>query len=266
MMSGRFTLEDFLVAMSQIQKMGPLDQLMKLIPGANKMKIPAANMDPKRFRHVEAIILSMTLEERRNPKILNGSRRGSDREGQRPPGIRGEPSHEAVQGNAEIHEADARYDGRHGRWWRSSRHAARCRSGDSEQAPTGGVTEPPSLYRPCGRFYCLRLPFFRVRPETGASARPSLHRQKHHRLKRCLHVFASAAWAGRRSPITGSSWPIALRRATVVSSTTLGYYKPLANPARLVIDLERVDYWISEGASPSRTHDVAHRQSPQGWR
>ena len=34
---------------------------------------------------------------------------------------------------------------------------------------------------------------------------------------------------------------------------TLGYYKPLANPARLVIDLERVDYWISEGASPSRT-------------
>ena len=72
---GRFTLEDFLVAMSQIQKMGPMDQLLKLIPGANKMKIPAASMDPKRFKHVEAIILSMTLEERRNPKILNGSRR-----------------------------------------------------------------------------------------------------------------------------------------------------------------------------------------------
>jgi signal recognition particle subunit SRP54 len=72
---GRFTLEDFLVAMRQIQKMGPLDQLMKLIPGASRMKIPAANMDPKRFKHVEAIILSMTLEERQNPKILNGSRR-----------------------------------------------------------------------------------------------------------------------------------------------------------------------------------------------
>ena len=75
MMSGRFTLEDFLVAMRQIQKMGPLDQLLKLIPGANRMKIPAANMDPKRFKHVEAIILSMTQEERQNPKILNGSRR-----------------------------------------------------------------------------------------------------------------------------------------------------------------------------------------------
>ena len=75
MMSGRFTLEDFLLAMRQIQKMGPLDQLMKLIPGANKMKIPATNMDPKRFKHVEAIILSMTPQERQNPKILNGSRR-----------------------------------------------------------------------------------------------------------------------------------------------------------------------------------------------
>jgi signal recognition particle subunit SRP54 len=72
---GRFTLEDFLVAMRQVQKMGPLDQLMKLIPGAGRMKIPAANMDPKRFKHVEAIILSMTPQERENPKILNGSRR-----------------------------------------------------------------------------------------------------------------------------------------------------------------------------------------------
>ena len=75
MMSGRFTLEDFLAAMSQIQKMGPLDQLMKLIPGAKRMKIPAANMDPKRFKHVEAMILSMTPQERQDPKILNGSRR-----------------------------------------------------------------------------------------------------------------------------------------------------------------------------------------------
>ena len=53
----------------------PLDQLMKLIPGASKMKMPAGAMDPKRFKHVEAIILSMTPEERRRPEILNGSRR-----------------------------------------------------------------------------------------------------------------------------------------------------------------------------------------------
>jgi len=72
---GRFTLDDFLTAMRQVQRMGPLEQLLKLIPGAAKLSIPAAQMDPKRMKHVEAIILSMTPAERRNPDILNASRR-----------------------------------------------------------------------------------------------------------------------------------------------------------------------------------------------
>lgn len=71
---GRFTLEDFLVAMRQVQKMGPLDQLMRMIPGAHRA-LPAGEVDPKRLRHIEAIILSMTPAERRRPEILNGSRR-----------------------------------------------------------------------------------------------------------------------------------------------------------------------------------------------
>jgi signal recognition particle subunit SRP54 len=71
---GRFTLEDFLTAMRQVQKMGPLEQLVKLIPGMKK-KLPVGEMDPKRMKHVEAIILSMTAEERRRPELLNGSRR-----------------------------------------------------------------------------------------------------------------------------------------------------------------------------------------------
>lgn len=70
----KFTLEDFLTAMRQVQKMGPLEQLAKMIPGMAK-KLPAANMDPKRMKHVEAIILSMTPQERKRPGILNGSRR-----------------------------------------------------------------------------------------------------------------------------------------------------------------------------------------------
>ena len=72
---GRFTLEDFLTAMRQVQRMGPLEQLLKLIPGASKMALPAAQTDPRRMKHVEAIILSMTPAERRDPKIINGSRR-----------------------------------------------------------------------------------------------------------------------------------------------------------------------------------------------
>jgi signal recognition particle subunit SRP54 len=71
---GRFTLEDFLSTLRQIQKMGPLEQLVKLIPGVGA-KLPTANMDPKRMKHIEAIILSMTPEERQKPEILNSSRR-----------------------------------------------------------------------------------------------------------------------------------------------------------------------------------------------
>ncbi len=71
---GRFTLEDFLVAMRQVQKMGPLDQLLKLIPGVPRALSPN-DVDPKKMKHIEAIILSMTPDERRRPEILNGSRR-----------------------------------------------------------------------------------------------------------------------------------------------------------------------------------------------
>ncbi len=71
---GTFTLEDFLTAMRQIQKMGPLEQLVKLIPGAAR-KLPMGQVDPRRMKHVEAIILSMTPREREKPGIINGSRR-----------------------------------------------------------------------------------------------------------------------------------------------------------------------------------------------
>jgi signal recognition particle subunit SRP54 len=72
---GKFDLEDFLAVMRQLQKMGPLEGLLKMIPGVNSAMLKQANMDPKRMKHVEAIILSMTPKERAKPDILNGSRR-----------------------------------------------------------------------------------------------------------------------------------------------------------------------------------------------
>ena len=72
---GKFGLDDFLTAMRQVQRMGPLEQLLKLIPGAARMKLPVAQMDPKRMKHVEAIILSMTPGERQKPQIINSSRK-----------------------------------------------------------------------------------------------------------------------------------------------------------------------------------------------
>ncbi|MGH7694510.1 MAG: signal recognition particle protein [Gemmatimonadaceae bacterium] len=68
-------LGDFLVAMKQMQRLGPLEGLLKLVPGVNAKMLRQANMDPNRLKHVEAIVLSMTPGERKNPGILNGSRR-----------------------------------------------------------------------------------------------------------------------------------------------------------------------------------------------
>ncbi|MFI5242549.1 MAG: signal recognition particle protein [Gemmatimonadales bacterium] len=68
-------LEDFLSSMRQMQKLGPLEGVLKMLPGVNAKMLKQANMDPKRMKHVEAIVLSMTVEERKNPHVLNGSRR-----------------------------------------------------------------------------------------------------------------------------------------------------------------------------------------------
>lgn len=72
---GKFDLEDFLKQLNQIKKLGPLENLIKLIPGAKKMGLNNVNIDPKQMAHVEAIILSMTVLERRNPDILKASRK-----------------------------------------------------------------------------------------------------------------------------------------------------------------------------------------------
>ncbi len=68
-------LEDFLVAMQQVQQMGPVESLLGMLPGMNAKVLKQAKADPKRMGHVQAIVQSMTPEERRKPKLLNGSRR-----------------------------------------------------------------------------------------------------------------------------------------------------------------------------------------------
>lgn len=69
-----FTLEDFLSQLQQIKKMGSLESLLSMIPGVGN-QLKNANVDESAFVRTEAIINSMTLRERRNPQILNGSRR-----------------------------------------------------------------------------------------------------------------------------------------------------------------------------------------------
>lgn len=75
MMKGNFDLEDFLIQLNQIKKLGPLENLLKLLPGAKKLGLNNVNIDPKIMKRTEAIVLSMTVEERRNPSILKASRK-----------------------------------------------------------------------------------------------------------------------------------------------------------------------------------------------
>ncbi|MEG1495470.1 MAG: signal recognition particle protein [Bacilli bacterium] len=75
MQSGKFDLEDFLSTMKQIKKLGPLESLLKMIPGASKMGLNNVKIDPKAMPHTEAIILSMTPYERRHPEIIKASRK-----------------------------------------------------------------------------------------------------------------------------------------------------------------------------------------------
>ncbi|HEY4578898.1 MAG TPA: signal recognition particle protein, partial [Savagea sp.] len=75
-MDQSFTLDDFLDQMAQVRKMGPLDEILGMIPGMNKMKgLENAKVDEGQMAQIEAIIRSMTKEERTNPDVMNASRK-----------------------------------------------------------------------------------------------------------------------------------------------------------------------------------------------
>ena len=75
MMKAEFTLEDYLAQMDQLKDMGNINSMMEMIPGMSKNKLKDLQVSDKDLAQTKAIILSMTVEERRNPKIINGSRR-----------------------------------------------------------------------------------------------------------------------------------------------------------------------------------------------
>ena len=75
MKTGKYDLEDFLVNMKQIRKLGPLENIIKMLPGARNMGLNNISINPKDMAHVEAIVLSMTPYERRHPEVLKASRK-----------------------------------------------------------------------------------------------------------------------------------------------------------------------------------------------
>jgi signal recognition particle subunit SRP54 len=75
MRKAEFTLEDFLEQLNQMKKMGPLEDILKMLPGVPKAALDQAKPDEKKLKRFEAILLSMTPHERRNPRVIDGSRR-----------------------------------------------------------------------------------------------------------------------------------------------------------------------------------------------
>ncbi|MCX7841636.1 MAG: signal recognition particle protein [Clostridia bacterium] len=75
MRTQQFTLDDFLDQMQQLKKMGPLNQVLGMLPGVNAKALQNVQVDEKKMSHIEAIIKSMTKQERLDPHIINGSRR-----------------------------------------------------------------------------------------------------------------------------------------------------------------------------------------------
>ncbi len=75
MKKGTFDLDDFLQTLKQIKKLGPLENILKMLPQARKMGLNNVSIDPKELAHIEAIISSMTLKERKNPEILKANRK-----------------------------------------------------------------------------------------------------------------------------------------------------------------------------------------------
>jgi hypothetical protein len=187
-------LDDFLVAMRQMQKLGPMENLLKLLPGVNAKAISQAKIDPKRMKHVEAIVLSMTPAERKKPDIINGSRRSRIAKG-------------AGRTVTEVNQLLDQFRGMQ----KMMKKMAGGGPGGMPGMPGGGM---PREQRGFSRTR-VRLGF----AEIARSPRRRTHTQvAQHRSTSWPFVFASAASVARRHPSTAWSSPSRSRRAMASSS------------------------------------------------
>ena len=111
MRNATFTLEDFLEQMHQLREMGGLGQVLDMIPGFGRLKnrIGPGDLDDDKLNKTEAIILSMTPEERQNPSLIGGSRKRRICRGKRDPAPGREPASEPVPTDAKDDEGHVRH-------------------------------------------------------------------------------------------------------------------------------------------------------------
>ena len=118
LLAGEFSFEDFLQSSKMMRKMGPLQGVLSMVPGLGK-QLKGVDVDERELDRTEAIILSMTLDERRRPEIIDGSRRKRIADGSGSTGPAGEPAAQRSQADGEDDEADVEgqdaHAPRHGR-------------------------------------------------------------------------------------------------------------------------------------------------------
>src|SRR2546430_16652037 len=107
-MDAQFTFEDFYSQLQQVKKMGPLGDLLKMIPGLGGIakQLPEGPEAEHQMRRIEAIISSMTRAERADPALINGSRRRPIRAGPGAAGVGGEPAREAIRRDGQDDETE----------------------------------------------------------------------------------------------------------------------------------------------------------------
>ena len=236
--ANKFDFEDYLSQMRQMRKMGPIGDILKMIPGlGGAAALKDINIDEKHLAHIEAMILSMTTGERRDPSIINGSRRrrianGSGRTiqdvnrlltqfEQMKKMMRGPDQHAARR--------DA-VTGRNGRQARGQQQ--KCRQQEQEKTAVqfqAAVWTPITYYTQANRPRKEQL---------------------------CPSKSVCAAWAQRSVRFTGLSSPTAAVPVMAASSRPLGYYNPCVEPAELKIDDTRATYWLGCGAQPTETAEA----------
>jgi signal recognition particle subunit SRP54 len=140
---GKFDLEDFLNAMRQLKRMGPMRQVMEMLPGFNKLaSTPEMEeaLEGDQLKYIEAMILSMTKEERRNPDIINGSRRKRISRGS---GTTVEELNQLLKQFAEMSTMMRQISSGKGPWAQMARQYAGA-------GGIPGMPEAPALPRPAG--------------------------------------------------------------------------------------------------------------------
>ncbi|GAC1627970.1 MAG: hypothetical protein NVS4B7_17250 [Ktedonobacteraceae bacterium] len=147
---GKFDLEDFLNSMRQLKRMGPLRQVMEMIPGFNKMAAmpemeEALEGDP--MKYIEAIVLSMTREERRTPEIINGSRRKRIARGS---GSSVQDVNQLLEQFNEMRTMIRQMSTGKGKWAQLARQYAGSAGAGGGMPAIPGMADMPKLPRPAG--------------------------------------------------------------------------------------------------------------------